>query len=138
MHQDAPTLDPGQTEASEPEHPAGDTHAGHGRRFLTDILVGMGCVSRARIEEAVREAQMLGTSPERLLVEQGAISSSQMAEALAERFGVEHLDLAQREVDMAAANLLPVATAKRLSMVPICYLDDRTLLVAMEDPSNVV
>ena len=74
-----PRSTPGRPRPAGQSTPPATRHAGHGRRFLTDILVGMGCVSRARIEEAVREAQMLGTSPERLLVEQGTISSNQMA-----------------------------------------------------------
>ena len=39
---------------------------------------------------------------------------------------------------MAAANLLPSSSAKRYGAVPVKIIDDRTLLVAMIDPGNVL
>ena len=76
MQHPASTLDTEQAGVGEAE--LGESRRGPpsvasgSRRFLTDSLVGMGCVSRARIEEAVRDAQLLGTTPERVLVQQGA------------------------------------------------------------------
>ena len=40
--------------------------------------------------------------------------------------------------DMAAANLISIAAAKRYEAVPVAFIDDRTLLVAMADPANVL
>ena len=40
--------------------------------------------------------------------------------------------------DMSAANLISIPAAKRYEAVPVDYLDDRTLLVAMADPANVL
>jgi hypothetical protein len=37
---------------------------------------------------------------------------------------------------MSAANLLPASSAKRYSAVPVGFLDERTLLVAMVDPAT--
>ena len=39
---------------------------------------------------------------------------------------------------MAAANLLSAAAAKRYGAVPVSYLDEHTLLLAMSDPANVL
>ncbi len=39
---------------------------------------------------------------------------------------------------MAAANLISIPAAKRYEAVPVGFLDDRTLLVAMADPANVL
>ena len=39
---------------------------------------------------------------------------------------------------MAAANLLSSAAAKRYEAVPVAFADERTLLVAMADPANVL
>ena len=39
---------------------------------------------------------------------------------------------------MTAANLLPASAARRYEAVPVGFLDDRTLLVAMGDPGNVL
>jgi len=144
MLQPASTLDPGRTDVDDVQRPPLEdgvtqpTSRDGTRRFLTDVLVGMGSVSRARIEEAVHDAGVLGATPEQLLVDQGVITSDQMARALAERFGLDHLDLSRYQVDMAAANMIALPVAKRYSMVPVRQLDEQTLLVAMENPSNVV
>ena len=39
---------------------------------------------------------------------------------------------------MGAANLVTTAAAKRYQAVPVSFVDKRTLLVAMADPSNVL
>ena len=39
---------------------------------------------------------------------------------------------------MGAANLVTTAAAKRYQAVPVAFVDKRTLLVAMIDPSNVL
>src|SRR3954452_3937940 len=39
---------------------------------------------------------------------------------------------------MSAANLLPPSSARRYAAVPVGFLDERTLLVAMVDPGNVL
>jgi type IV pilus assembly protein PilB len=111
---------------------------GGSRRFLTDVIVDLGLAPRERVEEAIQAARAAGRPPEHLLVEQGALTGDELARAVAERFGLDHLDLSGFEVDMTAANAISLPAAKRFSMVPVRRLDERTLLVAMEDPSNVV
>jgi type IV pilus assembly protein PilB len=116
-------------------HPAG---LGNNARFVTDVLVELGFVSAERVETAIAEGRTAGRSPERLLFEQGAIDGSQLSRAIAERYGLDHVDLAVYNVDMAAANLLPITSARRYQAVPIGYKDSHTLLVAMADPANVL
>jgi type IV pilus assembly protein PilB len=121
--------------------PPGLTHPeGYGRnaRFVTDVLVALGYVSAERVEAAVGESRIAGRPPERILLEQKAIDHRQLSRAIAERYGLDHVDLSSYPVDMAAANLLPIASARRYQAVPIGYADNRTLLVAMADPANVL
>jgi type IV pilus assembly protein PilB len=66
------------------------------------------------------------------------ITSEQLSRAIAERYGLDHLDLAVFDVDMAAANLLNASAARRYNAVPVAYVDDKTLLLAMADPANVL
>jgi type IV pilus assembly protein PilB len=42
------------------------------------------------------------------------------------------------KVDMAATNLLNTAAAKRYGAVPVAYVNEHTLLLAMSDPANVL
>jgi type IV pilus assembly protein PilB len=114
------------------------TRRGSSSRFLTDVIVEMGLVPRERVDEAVATSRSSGTTPERALVEKGALSNDGLARALAERYGLDHLDLGVFTVDMGAANLVSTAAAKRYQAVPVAFVDKRTLLVAMTDPSNVL
>ena len=68
----------------------------------------------------------------------GALTNDGLARALAERYGLDHLDLSVFSVDMGAANLVTTSAAKRYQAVPVAFVDKRTLLVAMTDPSNVL
>ena len=107
-------------------------------RFLTDVLVELGFVDDERVAAAIEEARSAGMPPERLLLEQRAITAEQLSHAIAERYGLDHLDLGIFKVDMAAANLLSASAAKRYGAVPVAYVDERTLLLAMADPANVL
>ena len=113
-------------------------NGGGGIRFVTDIIVERGFASRERVEEAILAARSAGITPEQLLVDEGAITPEQRGRAVAERLGLEFLDLSAYRVDMAAVSLLPADVAKRNELVPIARDDERTLVVAMADPANVV
>ncbi|UUY02659.1 Flp pilus assembly complex ATPase component TadA [Svornostia abyssi] len=111
---------------------------GGGARFLTDVIVELGLCDAERVAQAVDTARETGTTPERLLVDSGALNADGLARAVAERHGLDHLDLSVFQVDMAAAHCVDAAAAKRYQAVPVAFIDDRTLLVAMADPANVL
>jgi type IV pilus assembly protein PilB len=111
---------------------------GRSSGFVTDVIVDLGYVGDDRARQAIEEARTAGKPPERLLIEQGAISADQFSRAIAERYGLDHVDLTAYQVDMAAANLIPVNTARRYSAIPVGFLGKQTLLVAMADPTNVL
>ncbi|HEX4804318.1 MAG TPA: GspE/PulE family protein, partial [Conexibacter sp.] len=109
-------------------------------RFLTDVLVDLGFVERSRVDAAVEAARSTGKQPERVLLEQDALTEDQLARAIGERYGLDHLDLTVFRIDMAAANLIDSSAAKRYEAVPVAFADDakRALIVAMADPANVL
>jgi type IV pilus assembly protein PilB len=111
---------------------------GRSSGFVTDVLVDLGYVAEDRARAAIEEARTAGRPPERLLLEQGAVDGDQFSRAVAERYGLDHIDLSAYQVDMAAANLIPVNTARRYRALPVGYADKRTLIVAMSDPTNVL
>ena len=88
-------------------------------RFLTDVLVELGLHRPASgCSRRSRRRRLAGVPPERLLLDQRAITAEQLSHAIAERYGLDHLDLGVFKVDMAAANLLSVSAAKRYGAVP--------------------
>ena len=54
-------------------------------------------------EEAVEAGRRPGYTPERVLLESGAITPEQLSRALAERYGLDHIDLSEFPVDESAA-----------------------------------
>jgi type IV pilus assembly protein PilB len=131
----APALDPeaGGTPGLTPPRSRGRTTG-----FVTDVLVDLGFVGDDIARQAIEQARNAGRPPERLLLEQGAINADQLSRAVAERYGLDHIDLSAYQVDMAAANLIPVNTARRYRTLPVGFVDKETLLVAMADPTNVL
>ncbi len=111
---------------------------GSSQRFLTDVIIELGLVSQRQVEEAIETSRATGAVPERVLLDSGALTQDGLTRALAERYGLDHLDLGVFSVDMSAANLVSTPAAKRYQAVPVAFTDKRTLLVAMADPSNVL
>ena len=106
--------------------------------FVTDVIVDLGYAPRERVDTVVAEARAARRQPERMLVEQGTIDADQLSRAVAERYGLDHLDLGVFKVDMAAANLISETVARRYKAVPVGYDSEDVLLLAMADPSNVL
>ena len=108
-------------------------------RFLSDILVELGFVTETQAEEAVQTARNPGQpTPEKVLLASGAISEDQLARALAERYGLEHIDLAEFPVDTSAAGLLRKTAAKRYLAAPVGFADDGALVLAVADPGDAL
>jgi len=131
----APALDP---TAGGPPGLTPPVMRGRSSGFVTDVLVDLGYVPEDRARAAIEEARTAPQPPEELLLNQGAISAEQLSRAVAERYGLDHVDLGIYQVDMAAANLIPVNTARRYRALPVGFVDKQTLLVAMADPTNVL
>jgi type IV pilus assembly protein PilB len=107
-------------------------------RVLTDVLVDLGFVEKPVMEDAIEKAHSAGSAAERVLLTQGAITDDQLARAVAERFGLDHVALQNYKVDPDAAKLVTPAAVKRYQAVPVSFVSERTLLVAMADPANVL
>jgi type IV pilus assembly protein PilB len=105
---------------------------------VTEILVDLGFVDAEAVEAATEQATEQGSAPEKVLLAEGTISEEQLARAVAERFGLDHLDLQVYRVDPEAAKLVTPNAVKRYQAVPVSFVNDRTLLVAMADPANVL
>src|SRR3954469_4551068 len=114
------------------------TSRGRSSKQIGDTVVGFGYASRESVELAIEQSRQSGRRTGEVLVDRGVLTPDQLARVIAERFGVDHVDLNAFRVDMAAANLLPSSSPKRYNAVPVGFIDERTLLVAMVDPGNVL
>ncbi len=113
---------------------------GDGRpvRLIGDVVVELGFATREKVEEAVEIARAQRKPTGQVLVEQGVLRHDQLARVVAERFGLDYIDLSVYELDMGAVNLIDMEAIRRYQAVPVGFLDDGTLLLAMADPTNVL
>ncbi len=107
-------------------------------RFIADVIVALGYVDREQADAAVQESRRVGKRTGQVLIDQGALSREQLAHALAERFGLDYVDLSVFQADLGAVNLISPQAAKRFDAVPVGFDEAGALIVAMADPSNVL
>ena len=86
---------------------------GHSSGFITDVIVDLGFATVEQVEAAVEQSRTAGQTPEQVLLGQGVIDSERLAQATAERYGLDYVDLALYQIDMAAANMISVKSARR-------------------------
>ncbi len=104
---------------------------------IGEILVSKGLISREQLDTVLEKQK---DTPKRLgeiLVEDGILTQDQLNLALAERLGVDSISLDEFDIDSLAATMIPEKLARRYGAMPIKFLDENTLLVAMVDPTNV-
>jgi len=126
---------------SRPIQPHALTHAlGDGRpgRLIGDVVVDLGFATREKVEEAVELARAQRKPTGQVLVEQGILRHDQLARVVADRYGLDYIDLSVYELDMGAVNLIDMEAIRRYQAVPVGFLEDGTLLLAMADPTNVL
>ncbi|HEV7133393.1 MAG TPA: GspE/PulE family protein [Gaiellaceae bacterium] len=105
---------------------------------LGSLLVRDGLISTEQLEYALAEKEQTGRRLGEILVAHGWIPAAELARLLAEQHGLEYLDLAGTSVDPAALSLLPEKYARRYEALPIRFLAEDLVLVAVVDPTNVV
>jgi type IV pilus assembly protein PilB len=112
--------------------------SGRSSRMIGEVVVDLGFADRDTVEEAVRVAREQGRPTGEVLVAQGVLRHDQLARVVAERFGLDYIDLSVYDLDMGAVHLIGADAAKRYRAVPVGFTEDGTLLLAMADPTNVL
>jgi type IV pilus assembly protein PilB len=106
--------------------------------MIGEVVVDLGLSDRETVEDAVLAAREQGRPTGLVLVERGILRHDQLARVVAERFGLDFIDLSAFELDMGAATLISAETSKRYQAVPVGFAEDGALLVAMANPTNVL
>jgi outer membrane biosynthesis protein TonB len=106
--------------------------------FLTDVIVELGFADEGAVQEAVDVARESAKTPERCLLDNGVIDEQQLSVARAERGGLDHVDLERFDIDHEAAGMIDSATAARSTALPIAFAPDGALIVAFEDPADML
>ena len=111
---------------------------GRSPRMIGEVAVDLGFADRLAVEEAVAAARAQGRPTGLVLVERGVLRHDQLARVVAERFGLDFIDLSVYDLDMGAVSLIGAETARRYQAVPVGFGDDGSLLLAMANPTNVL
>jgi hypothetical protein len=104
---------------------------------LGALLVREGLISNEQLELALIDQQGTGLRLGELLVQWGWVESAAISRALAEQYDMEFLDLDAAEIDPEAVARLSARDARSHDAIPIAFLEDGRLLVAVADPTDV-
>ncbi len=104
---------------------------------LGDILKEMGLVTEEQVTQALSRQKETRKRLGQILLEDGIVTQLDLSKALASKFGVSFLDLTATRFDGAATAYIDEKLARRYGALPVRFLDDGTLLVAMVDPQNL-
>jgi len=109
----------------------------HRHRKIGAILVERGSLATDKLPLVVEQ---LGGSRRRfgeICVSEGFISEQDVAQALAEQFGLEYIDLSTFKMNEELLNTLPTDAIYRFNFVPL-EITSGVLSVAISDPTDVV
>jgi type IV pilus assembly protein PilB len=105
---------------------------------LEELLLARGLITEEQLAEARYQASERGRSVGRVVIELGFVKEGSLVAILAEQLGLEFVDLTEAQIDASAVAMVPEATARRHSCIPVRFDDENRLVVAMADPANVV
>jgi len=105
-------------------------------QYFIQMLVQEGMITPEQVERAHAHAHDRGVSVADALVSAGAVSSRDLALARASICEYPFVDLADYEIDIQHARILPRNIAERYAAYPLFVLD-RSATIGMVDPLNL-
>ena len=105
---------------------------------LGALFLREGLVEEDALEAALAEQRASGLRLGEILVERGIVTRTQVARVLAEQHELPFIELAESDVEIETATLLPEDLARRYCSLPVGLEPDGALLVAVADPTNVL
>lgn len=103
---------------------------------LGDLLVHESIISEQQLQQALAKQQQSGRKLGATLIELQFLSEVQLLQFLAQQLNVPFLDIAQKQIDPKAVQLLPEVQARRFRAL---VLEDRgsAVLLGMSDPADL-
>jgi type IV pilus assembly protein PilB len=107
-----------------------------GRGSIRDILLDRGKISEQQVRQALEIAKGDPRDLGKTMVSLGFISGADLAQAQAERLGLEYVELSERDVDRGVVGLVPERVLRKHAALPLRMTPTQRLVVAMVDPGN--
>jgi type IV pilus assembly protein PilB len=106
------------------------------RPMLGWVLAQRGLITPEQLDAALMEVKESGMRLGEVLLARGWLFEGDLARALAMQFEVEYVDLVTQSLDQTVARMLPLEVARRMFAVPVRWLDEKHILVAVADPRD--
>jgi hypothetical protein len=103
---------------------------------LGELLLKENMVSPQQLLDALNHAKMSGGKLSSAIVKLGFVKDEEITKALSRQLGVPWITLDHLDVDPAIIEIVPAGTARKFQVLPLSR-SDRTLTIAMADPTNV-
>ena len=101
------------------------------------VLVKRGLITPEQLDAALTEVRETGMRLGEVLISRGWLFEGDLAHALAMQFDLEYVDLTIQKFDEYVARMLPLEVARRMFAVPVRWVGDNGILVAVADPTDV-
>jgi type IV pilus assembly protein PilB len=106
-------------------------------QHLGSLLINQGLLNVEQVKRAFEEQQLTGKRLGEIVVGHGWVTPQDLAKALAVQNGLEYIDLSEITIETEVATLLPKELAFRYEALPVRFLIDDLLLVAVADPTDI-
>jgi len=107
------------------------------KKRLGEILLDLELVTEEQLQRALEEQETSHLRVGEILVANGHLTHPELIRALSVRMNVPFADLGETQVDPSVSGLISERDARRYAAIPVRYVNENTLLVAMVDPANI-
>ena len=106
------------------------------RPHLGAVLLKSRMLTPERLDEALEQQRGTGKRLGEVLIERGWLFPQDIARALANQHGVDYVNIQHVSVDPRAAACMRPEVGERHLAIPVRFLPDGALLVAVADPTS--
>jgi type IV pilus assembly protein PilB len=103
---------------------------------IGEILVGNGLITETQLAEALAEQRVTGNRLGEIAIKKGWVTREEVEKSLTQQKGISSFNLSGYIIEPEVVRLIPEDFARKYKLMPV-FIIENTLTVAMADPSNV-
>lgn len=105
---------------------------------IGDLLKSKGFLDDRQLDIALIQQKVTGDILGDTLIDLSFVSSAELAQSLADQFGIEYIDLNHYVITEDALKMVPKELAEKIGFIPLDMDADGTLSIGVTNPSNVL
>ena len=107
------------------------------KKKIGDLLIERGYITKAQLDECLREQALTGARLGDMLVAKGLITEEQLTDTISDRLSIPKVSLESMVLDPRIISRVPVDVARKYVLIPVFEIGN-TLTLAMADPLNII